>query len=148
VCICCQSKKPNAAQPFTKKTSHEPKSPDSSVSSNPSSPVSSLKSVPVMHSRQSAISKLRAARETQIGSKATTLHDEVPASPGSSSVASDSPRNNNRKTANKKPAPAQKLTSPATEMLVVTNVVLLYYSLCGISLLQQVECCFLQSCLL
>jgi len=123
--MCEQSKKPNAAQPSTKKSSHEPKSPDSSVSSNPSSPVSSLKSVPVVHSRQSAISKLRAARETQTGSKANALHGEMPASPGSSSVGSDSPRNTNRKPADKKLAPAQKRTSPSAEMLVINYIVLL-----------------------
>jgi len=122
-CTCGQSKKPNAAQPSSKKPAHEPKSPDSDVSSNPSSPVSSLKSVPVVHSRQSCVSKLRAARaalEMQTGSKANALHEEteMPASPASSSKSSDSPRISNRKTASKKSTVVQKRTPPS-EMLVV-----------------------------
>jgi len=119
-CNCWQSKKPNAAQPSTKKPTHEPKSPDSSASSNPSSPVSSLKSVPVAHSRQSCVSKLRAARaaiEKQTTSKADAVPEdtEMPASPGSS----DSPRISNRKTSGKKSAPVQKRISSETLVLIV-----------------------------
>jgi len=69
-----------------------------------------------MHSRQSAVSKLQAARaaiEKQTDSKADASHEdaELPASPAGSS---DSPRASHRKTTGKtKSALVQKRTSPS-----------------------------------
>jgi len=71
----------------------------------------------VAHSRQSCVSKLRAARavlEMQASSK-TDEETEMPASPGSS----DSPHSGGRKTTDKKSALAQKQALSSTETLVV-----------------------------
>jgi len=85
--------------------------------------VSSLKSVPVAHSRQSALSKLRAARAV-LEPQTSSLHEDadIPASPGSS----DSPPHTaNRKTPGRKSTVAPKQATPS-EMLVIKYTMFLY----------------------